>query len=234
MLLAAAITFLVWSFAGPQPRLPHALVNAVAVLIIACPCALGLATPMAILVGTGRAASSGILIRNAEALENFGKVNTLLVDKTGTLTEGKPTLDNVTPQPGFQQDELLQLVASLERSSEHPLAAAIVKGAEARHLSLADVADFHSSTGKGVTGTVSGKHVALGNGALFRELGIDSEPLLADSEALRQQGPNRHADRRGPAAGRPGQRLGRAEAVHSRRHPRAESRRAAHRHGHRR
>ncbi len=188
VLLAAAITFVVWSFAGPQPRLPHALVNAVAVLIIACPCALGLATPMAILVGTGRGASAGILIRNAEALENFGKVNTLLVDKTGTLTEGKPTLDQVAPQPGFEQDELLQLIASLERSSEHPLAAAIVKGAEARHLSLADVADFHSSTGKGVTGTVAGKHVALGNAALFRELDIDAEPLLADSEALRQQG----------------------------------------------
>ena len=188
VLLAAAITFVVWSFAGPQPRLPHALVNAVAVLIIACPCALGLATPMAILVGTGRGASAGILIRNAEALENFGKVNTLLVDKTGTLTEGKPTLDQVAPQPGFQQNDLLQLVGSLERSSEHPLAAAIVKGAEARHLSLADVADFHSSTGKGVTGTISGKHVALGNAALFRELDIVAEPLLADSEALRQQG----------------------------------------------
>ncbi len=188
VLLAAAVTFAVWSFAGPQPRLPHALVNAVAVLIIACPCALGLATPMAILVGTGRGASAGILIRNAEALENFGKVNTLLVDKTGTLTEGKPTLDTVNPLPGFEQDELLRLVASLERSSEHPLAAAIVKGAEARHLSLADVADFDSSTGKGVIGTVDGKHLALGNAALFRELGIDAEPLLAESEALRQQG----------------------------------------------
>ncbi len=188
VLLAAAITFVVWSFAGPQPRLPHALVNAVAVLIIACPCALGLATPMAILVGTGRGASAGILIRNAEALENFGKVNTLLVDKTGTLTEGKPTLDDVAPQPGFEQDALLQLVASLERSSEHPLAAAIVKGAEARHLSFTPVANFHSSTGKGVTGTVLGKHLALGNAALFRELDVDAEPLLADSEALRQEG----------------------------------------------
>ncbi len=188
VLLAAVITFLVWSFAGPEPRLPHALVNAVAVLIIACPCALGLATPMAILVGTGRGASAGILIRNAEALETFGKVNTLLVDKTGTLTEGKPTLDQVAPQPGFEQDKLLQLVASLERSSEHPLAAAIVKGAEARHLSLTPVADFHSSTGKGVTGVVDGNHLALGNPELFRELNIDAEPLLADAKALRQQG----------------------------------------------
>ena len=188
VLLAAALTFLVWSFVGPEPHLPHALVNAVAVLIIACPCALGLATPMAILVGTGRGASAGILIRNAEALETFGKVNTLLVDKTGTLTEGKPTLDQVAPQPGFEQDKLLQLVASLERSSEHPLAAAIVKGAEARHLSLTPVADFHSSTGKGVTGVVDGKHLALGNAALFRELNIDAEPLLAKAEALRQQG----------------------------------------------
>ncbi len=188
VLLAAAITFLVWSLAGPEPRLPHALVNAVAVLIIACPCALGLATPMAILVGTGRGASAGILIRNAEALENFGKVHTLLIDKTGTLTEGKPTLDQVAPRLGFEQDELLRLVASLERSSEHPLAAAIVKGAEVRHLSLSPVADFHSSTGKGVTGTVAGKRIALGNAALFRELGIDSEPLLAESEALRQEG----------------------------------------------
>ncbi len=188
VLLAAAVTFLVWSFVGPEPHLPHALVNAVAVLIIACPCALGLATPMAILVGTGRGASAGILIRNAEALETFGKVNTLLVDKTGTLTEGKPTLDTVNTQPGFEQDKLLQLVASLERSSEHPLAAAIVKGAEAQHLSLTPVADFHSSTGKGVTGVVDGKHLALGNAALFRELNIDAEPLLADAEALRQQG----------------------------------------------
>ena len=188
VLLAAVATFAVWSFAGPQPHLPHALVNAVAVLIIACPCALGLATPMAILVGTGRGASAGILIRNAEALENFGKVNTLLVDKTGTLTEGKPTLDQVAPQPGFEQDALLQLVASLERSSEHPLAAAIVKAAETRHLRLASVADFHSSTGKGVTGTVSGKHIALGNAALFRELNLDAEPLLAKSEALRKEG----------------------------------------------
>ena len=188
VLLAATITFAVWSLAGPQPRLPHALVNAVAVLIIACPCALGLATPMAILVGTGRGASAGILIRNAEALETFGKVNTLLVDKTGTLTEGKPTLDQVAPQPGFEQDELLHLTASLERSSEHPLAAAIVKAAEARHLSLTSVTDFHSSPGKGVTGTVAGKHLALGNAELFRELNVDSEPLLADAEALRQQG----------------------------------------------
>ncbi len=188
VLLTAVITFVVWSLLGPEPRFPHALVNAVAVLIIACPCALGLATPMAILVGTGRGASAGILIRNAEALENFGKVNTLLVDKTGTLTEGKPTLDQVAAQHGFAQDELLRLVASLERSSEHPLAAAIVKGAEARQVSFASVADFRSSTGKGVTGMVEGTRVALGNAELFRELGIDADPLLAASEALRHEG----------------------------------------------
>jgi Cu+-exporting ATPase len=134
VIVAAIITFAVWSVAGPQPRFAHALVNAVAVLIVACPCALGLATPMAIMVGTGRGARAGILIRNAEALEVFGKVDTLIIDKTGTLTEGKPTLSSVIPQPGIEESGLLQLVASLERSSEHPLAAAIMKGAEAKKL----------------------------------------------------------------------------------------------------
>jgi Cu+-exporting ATPase len=157
-----SITFIVWYFVGPQPRFAHALVNAVAVLIVACPCALGLATPMAIMVGTGRGARAGILIRNAEALEIFGKVDTLIIDKTGTLTEGKPTLSAVIPQPGIDENDLLQLVASLERSSEHPLAAAIVKGAEAKKLSLTDVAGFSSETGKGVKGTVSGKQIAVG------------------------------------------------------------------------
>jgi Cu+-exporting ATPase len=134
VIVAAIVTFAVWFLAGPQPRFAHALVNAVAVLIVACPCALGLATPMAIMVGTGRGARAGILIRNAEALEIFGKVDTLIIDKTGTLTEGKPTLSSVIPQPGIEESGLLQLVASLERSSEHPLAAAIVKGAEAKKL----------------------------------------------------------------------------------------------------
>ncbi len=188
VILAAVATFLVWYFVGPQPRVAHALVNAVAVLIVACPCALGLATPMAIMVGTGRGAGAGILVRNAEALETFGKVDTLIVDKTGTLTEGKPTLDSVIPQPGISESELLHLVASLERSSEHPLAAAIVKGAEARKLPLSDVDAFNSTTGKGVTGTVSGRQVCAGNTELFRDLDIDPAPLLSRAEELRKAG----------------------------------------------
>lgn len=143
---------------------------------------------MAIMVGTGRGAGAGILIRNAEALETFGKVNTLIVDKTGTLTEGKPTLHSVVPQRGIGEAELLQLVASLERSSEHPLAAAIVKGAEARKLTLTEVQGFSSTTGKGVKGTVSDKQIAIGNAELFRELGVDPTPLLSQAEALRQEG----------------------------------------------
>ena len=185
---SAIITFIVWYFVGPQPRFAHALVNAVAVLIVACPCALGLATPMAIMVGTGSGARAGILIRNAEALETFGKVDTLIIDKTGTLTEGKPTLSVVIPQPGINEDDLLQLVASLERSSEHPLAAAIVKGAEAKKLSLSDVDEFNSTTGKGVKGTVTGKQVAVGNAELFRDLSVDPGPLLDRAEALRKEG----------------------------------------------
>jgi len=188
VIVAAVVTFVVWYFVGPQPRVAHALVNAVAVLIVACPCALGLATPMAIMVGTGRGARAGILIRNAEALEIFGKVDTLIIDKTGTLTEGKPTLSSVIPQPGFDESGLLQLVASLERSSEHPLAAAIVKGAEVKKLSLADVVGFNSTTGKGVKGTVSGKQVAVGNAELFRDLSVDPGPLLDRAEALRKEG----------------------------------------------
>ena len=189
VILAAVATFIVWYLVGPQPRFAHALVNAVAVLIVACPCALGLATPMAIMVGTGRGASAGILIRNAEALETFGKVNTLIVDKTGTLTEGKPTLASVLPQPGITESDLLQIVASLERSSEHPLAAAIVKGAEARKLTLTDVQGFSSTTGKGVKGTISGRQVAVGNAEMFRELGIDpAPPMLTQAEALRNEG----------------------------------------------
>jgi Cu+-exporting ATPase len=188
VIVAAVVTFAVWFFIGPQPRFAHALVNAVSVLIVACPCALGLATPMAIMVGTGRGARAGILIRNAEALEIFGKVDTLIIDKTGTLTEGKPTLSSVIPQPGFEESDLLQLVASLERSSEHPLAAAIVKGAEVKKLSLADVVGFNSTTGKGVKGTVSGKQVAVGNAELFSDLSVDPAPLLDRAEALRKEG----------------------------------------------
>jgi Cu+-exporting ATPase len=185
---ASAITFIAWYAVGPQPRIAHALVNAVAVLIVACPCALGLATPMAIMVGTGRGARAGILIRNAEALEIFGKVHTLIIDKTGTLTEGKPTLTAVIPQSGIDESTLLRLVASIERSSEHPLAAAIVKGAQAKNLSFVDVAGFSSLTGKGVRGIVAGRQVAVGNAALFRELSVDPAPLLDKAEGLRQEG----------------------------------------------
>ena len=188
VIVAAIVTFAVWFFVGPQPRFAHALVNAVAVLIVACPCALGLATPMAIMVGTGRGARAGILIRNAEALETFGKVDTLIIDKTGTLTEGKPTLSSVIPQPGIDESGLLQLVASLERSSEHPLAEAIVKGAEVKKLALNDVVGFNSTTGKGVKGTVFGKQVAVGNAELFRDLSVDPAPLLDQAEALRKEG----------------------------------------------
>jgi Cu+-exporting ATPase len=188
VILSATITFIVWYFAGPQPRFSHALVNAVAVLIVACPCALGLATPMAIMVGTGRGARAGVLIRNAEALETFGKVDTLIIDKTGTLTEGKPTLSAVIPQPGINENDLLQLAASLERSSEHPLAAAIVKGAEAKKLTLTDVAGFSSETGKGVKGTVAGKRIAVGNAELFHDLSVDAGPLLERADTLRKEG----------------------------------------------
>ena len=188
VIISSILTFAVWYFVGPQPRIAHALVNAVAVLIVACPCALGLATPMAIMVGTGRGARAGILIRNAEALEIFGNVDTLIIDKTGTLTEGKPTLSAVIPQPGIDENDLLQLVASLERSSEHPLAAAIVKGAETKKLPLSDVAGFNSTTGKGVMGTVTGKQVVVGNAELFRDLSVDPGPLLDQAEALRKEG----------------------------------------------
>jgi Cu+-exporting ATPase len=185
---SALITFAVWFFVGPQPRFAHALVNAVAVLIVACPCALGLATPMAIMVGTGRGARAGILIRNAEALEIFGKADTLIIDKTGTLTEGKPTLSAVIPQPGINENDLLQLVASLERSSEHPLAAAIVTGAEAKKLPFSNVVRFNATTGKGVKGTVNGKQVAVGNAELIRDLSIDPTLLLDRADALRKEG----------------------------------------------
>ena len=149
VILVAIAAFIVWSIFGPAPAMGFALVNAVAVLIIACPCALGLATPMSIMVGTGRGARAGVLVRNAEALELMEKVDTLVVDKTGTLTEGKPKLVGVTPRPGFDADELLRLVASLERGSEHPLAAAIVKGAEERGLALAAASDFRSRNRQG-------------------------------------------------------------------------------------
>ncbi|MFZ5502552.1 MAG: heavy metal translocating P-type ATPase [Pseudomonadota bacterium] len=211
VIAVALATLAIWGLFGPEPRLAHAIVNAVAVLIIACPCALGLATPMSIMVGTGRGASLGVLIKNAEALETMEKVNTLVVDKTGTLTEGKPKLTSVVPLAGFDEDEVLKFGASLERASEHPLAAAIVNGAQhppsippyqgGSHdsspdkgrpggvgLKLAPVANFRSYTGKGVTGTVEGRAVALGNLKLFEELKIDAGELPARAETLRGDG----------------------------------------------
>ncbi|MBI5438110.1 MAG: heavy metal translocating P-type ATPase [Nitrosomonadales bacterium] len=184
----ALATLAVWGIWGPEPRLAHAVVNAVAVLIIACPCALGLATPMSIMVGTGRGALGGVLIKNAEALETMEKVNTLVVDKTGTLTEGKPKLTSVVPLAGFDEGEVLRLGASLERASEHPLAAAIMNGAQEKSLALAAVGDFRSYTGKGVAGTIEGRAVALGNLKLFEELRIDAGELPARAEALRGDG----------------------------------------------
>jgi Cu+-exporting ATPase len=184
----AVIAFVVWGLWGPEPRLAHAVVNAVAVLIIACPCALGLATPMSIMVGTGKGASLGVLVKNAEALEILEKVDTLVVDKTGTLTEGKPRLVSVEATAGFDKDDLLQLASSLERASEHPLAEAIVRGAEERGMTLEQTADFESLTGRGVTGTINGRRVALGNLKLLEELGIDAGDLAQRAEAGRVEG----------------------------------------------
>lgn len=188
VLTAAVITFGVWATFGPQPRYAHALVNAVAVLIIACPCALGLATPMSVMVGTGRGAGEGILVRNAEALELLERVNTLVVDKTGTLTEGKPRLSSITAAPGVDEAELLRSIASLEKASEHPLAAAILAAAKEKNIGLLPVVNFASLTGKGVSGTIEGKKVAAGNAALMHELGASSHSMEQESEALRQAG----------------------------------------------
>jgi len=177
VIVIAIVTFLAWGTIGPQPRFAHAIVNAVAVLIIACPCALGLATPMAVMVGTGRGAHAGVLIRNAEALETLEKVDTLLLDKTGTLTEGKPRVTGITPAAAFNADQLLYLAAALERASEHPLAHAIVDAAEERRLQLADVDEFHSLGGKGITGKVGGHEIALGTRAWMRESGVEDREL---------------------------------------------------------
>ena len=187
VLAISAMTFLAWALFGPEPRLAHALVNAVAVLIIACPCALGLATPMSIMVGVGRGASAGVLVKDAAALEAMEKVDTLVVDKTGTLTEGKPKVAAVVALPGFNEDEVLRFAASLERGSEHPLAAAIVQGAEAKGLSLVKSENFQSVTGKGVTGTVGGRKVALGNAALLTDQGVDAGALTARADTLRAE-----------------------------------------------
>ncbi len=188
VVLVAVVAFIAWAVWGPPPALAYALVSAVSVLIIACPCALGLATPMSIMTATGRGAQAGVLIKNAEALERFAKVDTLIVDKTGTLTLGKPKLVAVLPEQGVGEDELLRLAASLERGSEHPLAEAIVGGAEARGLTLAKAEDFEAITGKGVIGRVDGKAVALGNAKLVAALGLDGEAASRQAEARRDQG----------------------------------------------
>jgi Cu+-exporting ATPase len=188
VVLVAVIAFVVWWIWGPEPRLSHALVNAVAVLIIACPCALGLATPMSIMVGTGRGATAGVLVKNAEALELMETIDTLVVDKTGTLTVGKPKLIAVRPIDGFDEQRVLQFAAALEKGSEHPLAAAIVDGAAERKLDLPSATDFASHTGKGVTGTVDGKQVALGNKALMDQLGVKLTSLEGEADRLRADG----------------------------------------------
>ncbi len=201
VIFIAILTFIIWMFVGPQPRFAYALVNAIAVLIIACPCALGLATPMSIMVGTGRGATAGVLIRNAEALEILEKVNVLVTDKTGTLTEGKPKLVSILTNE-ISEVEFLQLAASLERNSEHPLAESIVAGANQRNIEFSKVENFESITGKGVFGNIEGKRVALGNQKLFEQLGISVEANLRDkADQLRTEGQtvmlvaieNRHA-----------------------------------------
>ena len=188
VIAVAVLTFLAWAVLGPQPRMAYALVNAVAVLIIACPCALGLATPMSIMVGTGRGALAGVLIKDAEALEVLERVDTVVVDKTGTLTEGKPRLVSVVAGPGRDEADLVRLAASLERGSEHPLAAAIAAGAKDRGIVAAEAQGFESLSGRGVTGTVEGRPVAIGNRALLDEMGIDPGELVARAEELRREG----------------------------------------------
>jgi Cu+-exporting ATPase len=184
----ATLSFVAWAIWGPAPALSYALVAAVAVLIIACPCALGLATPMSIMTATGRGAQAGVLIKNAEALERFEKVDTLMVDKTGTLTQGKPRLVAVLPEAGHDENEVLRLAATLERGSEHPLAEAIVQGAEDRGVAPGSTSDFEAVTGKGVKGTVEGKRVALGNLKLVADLGLRAEELIAKADTRRDEG----------------------------------------------
>ncbi|WP_447526896.1 heavy metal translocating P-type ATPase [Parasphingorhabdus sp. NYA22] len=188
VVLVALMTFVVWAIWGPEPALAYGLVNAVAVLIIACPCALGLATPMAIMVGTGKGAQNGILIKNAEALETFEKIDTIVVDKTGTLTEGKPKLVSVEPESGFDANEMLALVAAIEVASEHPLAAAIVEGAKDKGLQFEAASDFQSVTGEGVEATVRNKRVAIGNEKMMERLGATSADLTSKADDGRSQG----------------------------------------------
>jgi len=188
VVIIAVLTFVVWSIWGPEPRMAHGLVNAVAVLIIACPCALGLATPMSIMVATGKAAQNGILFRNAEAIEVMRKVDTLVVDKTGTLTQGKPQLVSIVTTGGIDEAALLRFSASLERSSEHPLASAIVSGARDRGVKLVDAVNFNSLTGRGVVGEIDGHRVAVGNRSLLDEFKVEAGELTAQAESLRANG----------------------------------------------
>jgi Cu+-exporting ATPase len=188
VVLVAVVTMIVWGLVGPEPRLAYAIINAVAVLIIACPCALGLATPMSIMVGMGKGATLGVLIKNAEALEIMEKIDTLIVDKTGTLTEGRPRLVSIQTYNDFEQDTVLRLAASLERASEHPLAEAIVQGAEEKGITLTNTEQFESITGQGVTGTVDKHRVALGNLKLMQTLTIDFKDLTAVADSARAQG----------------------------------------------
>jgi Cu+-exporting ATPase len=188
VIAVAIVTFVVWYFVGPEPRVAHAIVNAVAVLIIACPCALGLATPMSIMVAAGHGATSGVLFKDAEAIEVMRTVDTLVVDKTGTLTEGKPKLVTVEPGPAVDAKTLLRWAATLERGSEHPLATAIVRGAEEKGVELGHAESFASRTGKGVKGNVDGRSVALGNAALLAEMSVDAGPFASRAEALRADG----------------------------------------------
>ena len=188
VIATAVLAAVVWGAFGPEPRLTYALIAAVSVLIIACPCALGLATPISIMVGVGRGAHAGVLIKNAEALERFEKVDTLVLDKTGTLTEGRPSVTAIRPSAGFDEAELLRLSASLERGSEHPLADAVVRAATDRNLVLSEASEFDSPVGRGVTGVVDGRRVALGNGRYLKEIGVDVGGLEAEAENLRQDG----------------------------------------------
>jgi Cu+-exporting ATPase len=194
VIAVAIVAFLVWALVGPEPPLAHALLVAVAVLIIACPCALGLATPMSIMVGVGRGARLGVLIKNAEALEQTEKVDTLVVDKTGTLTEGRPAVTGIVPatgaeaEPALDVDELLRLAAGVERASEHPLAQAILTAADAKGITVPDVADFDSPAGRGVLGVVEGRRVLLGNGNFLASQGIDTSRLTAEADRLRADG----------------------------------------------
>ncbi|MEB0060364.1 heavy metal translocating P-type ATPase, partial [Variovorax sp. LG9.2] len=184
----ALLTFVVWGLVGPEPSWVYGLINAVAVLIIACPCALGLATPMSIMVATGKAATQGVLFRDAAAIENFRKVDTLIVDKTGTLTEGKPTFERAVAAPGFTEEDVLRLAASLDQGSEHPLADAIVRAAKAQKLDPEKADSFESASGIGVSGSVGGKKLALGNTALMTQLGVAVDGLSAQAESLRVEG----------------------------------------------